>query len=80
MLDILLSWARKKAFYHVYHLKYLQKIHLKMPSAYVVCCIFLLILHVYELFKCMGKQCGHRSDCSYMSSLVRVYIVCRKGF
>ena len=52
MLDILLSWARRKAFYHVYH-KAPAKNSSEMPSAYVVCCIFLLIL--FDLFKCMGQ-------------------------
>ena len=55
------------------HLTLKAKIHLKMSSAQVVCCIFLLTL--FDLYKYRGEQCGPRSDCSYRSSLIWVHIV-----
>ena len=47
---------------------YYPKNHLKIPSAFVVCCKFLLTL--FNKVKYRDKQCGPRSACSYRSSLV----------
>ena len=44
------------------------KIHLKILSAFVVCCNFLLTL--FKKVKYRDKQCGPRSDCSYRDSLI----------
>ena len=43
-------------------LKRQEKLHLKMSSVYVICCIYLQTFQTYFLH--IGKQCGPRSDCS----------------
>ena len=58
-------------------LKAAARIHLKMPSAQVVCCMFLLTL--FDYCKYGGIQCGPRSDSSLRSSLVWVHLVCQKA-
>ena len=50
----------------------------KMLSAKVVC--YKILQTLLNKFKYRDKQCVPRSDCSYRSSLIRVYIVCWKGF
>ena len=50
---------------------------IKMPSAEVVCCFFLLEL--FDLCKYRGQQCGSISDCSYRGSLIWVHTVCLKA-
>ena len=49
-------------------LKTPAKIHLKILSAFVVCCKFLLTS--FNKVKYRDKQCGPRSDCSYRGSLI----------
>ena len=49
-------------FYKIVSLKVLAKAHLKMLSAYVVCCIYLLTLLANVSIE--TKHCWPRSNCS----------------
>ena len=59
-------------------LKKPAKNHRKIPSAFVVCCNYLLTL--LNKAKYRDKHCRPRSDCSYRSSLICVYTICWKCF
>ena len=55
----------------------------KHASEIIVC--FSHLLHIYLLIlltnvKCIGKQCGPRSDCSNRSSLIWIHTVCQSCF
>ena len=76
-----ISWLRYCLLFSsksILTLKTPAKIHLKITSAFVVSCNFLLKL--FNEVKYTDKQCGPRSDCSYRSSLILVFTVCWKGF